>query len=139
MRRLLLPLSSPLASYEDEQYKVEAAPILHTVPCVGYVVSEKARAGQVLADKLVSAQIQRGPIYRYIKEGLIDTLPNGLKANEFIGPARAGRKLGPPSRSFSSSSLTSFSNSGRHLGPILHQGRGSELRPSHPRGYLCLG
>ena len=33
------------------EVSVRAAPVTHTVPCVGYVVEESSRAGKLLVDK----------------------------------------------------------------------------------------
>ena len=35
---------------EDSHIVVQAAPMVHTVPCVGYVVKEKARIGRLRAE-----------------------------------------------------------------------------------------
>ena len=79
--------------FEDEQFSVEARLLDHGIPSYGYRIVEKDKPGTLLADKLVEAGIQPGPIFRKIKEGESVTLENGRVINpeDFLGPDQEGR------------------------------------------------
>jgi ribonuclease Z len=65
--------------FEDEQFIVEARLLEHGIPSYGYRIVEKDRPGTLLADKLVEAGVQPGPIFRKIKGGETVTLEDGTK------------------------------------------------------------
>lgn len=79
--------------FEDEQFIVEARLLDHGIPSYGYRIVEKDRPGTLLADKLVEAGIQPGPIFRKIKGGETVTLEDGtvIVPSDFLGPAQKGR------------------------------------------------
>jgi ribonuclease Z len=79
--------------FEDEQFSVETRLLEHGIPSYGYRIVEKDRPGTLLADKLVEAGVQPGPIFRKIKEGETVTLDDGrvIVPADYLGPAQKGR------------------------------------------------
>jgi ribonuclease Z len=79
--------------FEDEQFSVETRLLEHGIPSYGYRIVEKHRPGTLLADKLVEAGVQPGPIFRKIKEGETVTLDDGrvIVPADYLGPAQKGR------------------------------------------------
>lgn len=79
--------------FEDEQFIVEARLLDHGIPSYGYRIVEKDRPGTLLADKLVEAGVEPGPIFRKIKEGETVTLEDGtlIVPADFLGPNQKGR------------------------------------------------
>lgn len=101
---------------DDDLFVVQAAPMQHTIPCVGYVVTEKDRAGSMRVDllkdvvesnkkelisvpELVKSQARTYlKIYAYLKElrpGQSFVFPDGRKVcpEEYMEPPKRGRKL----------------------------------------------
>jgi ribonuclease Z len=79
--------------FEDEQFIVEAQLLDHGIPSYGYRIVEKDKPGTLLADKLVEAGVQPGPIFRKIKAGESVTLEDGrvIVPEDFLGPEQKGR------------------------------------------------
>ena len=79
--------------FEDEQFSVEARLLQHGSPSYGYRIVEKDRPGTLLADKLVEAGVQPGPVFKKIKNGEIVTLEDGrtIVPADFLGPLLKGR------------------------------------------------
>lgn len=79
--------------FDDEQFTVEARLLDHGIPSYGYRIIEKDKPGTLLADKLVEAGVQPGPIFRKIKEGETFTLDDGtiIVPADFLGPDIKGR------------------------------------------------
>jgi ribonuclease Z len=79
--------------FEDEQFLVEALVLEHGIPSYGYRVVEKDKPGTLLADKLMEAGVQPGPIFKRIKSGESVVLEDGrvIQPGEFLGPAQKGR------------------------------------------------
>lgn len=95
--------------FEENGVTVKAAPMVHTVPCVGYVVQEEDQKGHLIADvckeainrnRVKLAQIYKDP-FRAMKdlkalEGNESfTFPNGevLRREDIMEPDRPGRKV----------------------------------------------
>ncbi len=94
----------------NDELTVAAAPVSHTVPCVGYVIAERPKEGRLLAERVVPhieanrdalrESGMRDPM-RLLKQvkllGPDDqlTLPDGtvLRGSEVIGERRRGRKV----------------------------------------------
>jgi ribonuclease Z len=79
--------------FEDEQFTVEARLLNHGIPSYGYRIIEKDKPGTLLAERLVEAGVQPGPIFRKIKEGETVTLDDGtiIVPSDFLGPDIKGR------------------------------------------------
>lgn len=95
--------------FEENDLVVTAAPLQHSVPCVGYVIHEKPQKGNFMIDKVRSLVIQNkealmkqyglqksaARIYGILNEmnyGDVFTFPDGTRIaiNEIIGPIRPG-------------------------------------------------
>ncbi|WP_174734218.1 ribonuclease Z [Mesobacillus harenae] len=79
--------------FEDDQFLVEAKRLEHGILSYGYRVVEKDLPGVLLAEKLLSAGVKPGPIYKQIKNGEAVRLEDGttLNPDEFVGPVQRGR------------------------------------------------
>ncbi|MEH7249727.1 ribonuclease Z [Neobacillus niacini] len=79
--------------FEDDQFTVEAQLLEHGIPSYGYRIVEKDKPGTLLAEKLVEAGVQPGPIFRKIKEGESVKLEDGrvIIPQDFLGPDQKGR------------------------------------------------
>ena len=102
-----LPFSDD--SPEADKFSVVAAPLLHNVPCVGYVVTEKDIPGNVqispaLKERLNSPEnvqycLERGletpwKVLRQIKEGKDVMLADGeLRAKDIVSKSIQGRRI----------------------------------------------
>ncbi|KAL6079318.1 Ribonuclease BN [Balamuthia mandrillaris] len=88
-------LSEPgLSTSASMPMKVTAHPIVHKVPCLGYVVEEPERAGALDAKKAASLGA-KGKEMGLLKAGKDVTLSDGrvIKASDVIGPTRKGKKV----------------------------------------------
>jgi ribonuclease Z len=95
--------------FDDGEFSVKAAPMQHTVPCVGYVVTERDRPGRLMAEEikphvmrnwkaLEAAGLKPHKVYPEIKDMASDdvyTFPDGtkLRAGDVNEPKRQGRKV----------------------------------------------
>jgi ribonuclease Z len=79
--------------FEDEQFEVHIAPLVHRVDSYGYRIIEKPQKGQLYVDKLKELGLTSGPLFGRIKRGEDVTLEDGrvLLASDFVGPSSAGR------------------------------------------------
>ncbi|EWM24862.1 hypothetical protein Naga_100381g5 [Nannochloropsis gaditana] len=95
---------------EEGEMKVQAAPMVHTVPCVGFVVTEKDKPGRLRAEYVrpivernKAGLLEQGlsdpnKIFRLLKTlqpGEAVNLPDGtlLRAEEVMEAAKQGRKI----------------------------------------------
>ncbi|MEK8128614.1 ribonuclease Z [Paenibacillus filicis] len=83
----------PALLFEDEQIRVEYAPLVHRIASYGFRVVEKPQPGRLLVDKLKAYGIVAGPLYGRIKQGQPVMLPDGreVQAAEFLGAPIPGR------------------------------------------------
>lgn len=97
--------------FDEDGYKVHAAPLQHTVPCVGYVVSEISRPGSLRAElvqdliiknkDLLKKQLSlndHNKVFRILKAlNMSDSFqfPDGtvVHARDIIEPPKKGRKV----------------------------------------------
>lgn len=82
--------------FEHPLFTVRAAPIKHSVFCLGYVIQEKDRRGNILAEKLYrDFGIKPGPIFKEIVANAKISLPDGqtIKSSEYMTPTKPGRKI----------------------------------------------
>ena len=108
------PLSSdgaPVWLVEDEEdVEVFAAPMSHSIPCLGYVVNEKPRPGR-LRNEVVEPLVRRNlaalkeagfkvpmkamAVIKNLPDGSAFTFPDGtvLSKDEAVEPERQGRKI----------------------------------------------
>ncbi|MBS9336197.1 ribonuclease Z [Fructobacillus papyrifericola] len=81
--------------FEDETFKVIAAPLRHRMTAWGFRVEEKPHAGELLIDKVRADKIPSGPVYGRLKAGETVTLEDGRVVNgkDYLGPAQPGRVI----------------------------------------------
>jgi ribonuclease Z len=79
--------------FEDKDFSVYVAPLVHRVNSYGFRIAEKPQQGSLHADKLKALGISSGPLLGKIKQGMDIVMDNGkvLKAMDFIGPPIPGR------------------------------------------------
>lgn len=64
--------------FDHPLFTVHAAPIKHSVFCLGFVIQEKSVRGNILVDKLLKDhKIKPGPIFKEITENPEVKLPSG--------------------------------------------------------------
>ncbi|GLH15805.1 Zinc phosphodiesterase ELAC protein 1 [Gryllus bimaculatus] len=80
--------------FSDEHVSVKAGPVLHRVPCFGYVVSEKDKPGALLVNKLEKLGILPGPMYGQLKKGKSIKTASGEVVDQF--PEKEGKKYNVP-------------------------------------------
>ncbi|MDQ2732424.1 MAG: ribonuclease Z [Armatimonadota bacterium] len=80
---------------EGDDWKVEAAPLLHRIPCYGFFWSEGERPGRFYPDQAAALGIPPGPLYGQLQSGCPVTAPDGavIGPERVMGPSRAGRKI----------------------------------------------
>lgn len=78
--------------YENEQYSIEAIPLLHTKPCFGYVMREKDRPGEFNVEKANALKIPMGPMWGQLQHGNDVQLEDGtiVKPSDVLGEKRHG-------------------------------------------------
>lgn len=77
-------------------FTVRAAPIKHSVSCLGYVIEEKAVRGQLLTDRLKQDHgLDPGPICKQIISSPTVRLPNGttIRSADYMAAPRRPRKI----------------------------------------------
>lgn len=86
---------TPGIVFEDEEYYVEAVPLLHTKPCYGYVLTEKDRAGEFFPEEAKKLGVPCGPMWGQLQKGNNVTLNDGtiVKSEDVMGKRRLGRKF----------------------------------------------
>jgi ribonuclease Z len=74
-------------------WNVEAIPIVHRVPCCGYLLREDPRPGRFHPDKAKALGIAPGPHYKRLQEGQAVTLDDGriVLPDMVSDPKRPGR------------------------------------------------
>jgi len=74
---------------------LSAHPIVHRVPCFGYVVTEPARRGRFDPAKARALRVPEGPAFGRLGRGESIRLDDGrtVEPEDVVGPARAGRKV----------------------------------------------
>lgn len=77
--------------FDEDELRVQAAPMQHTIPCVGYVITEKTRPGR-LKFEAVRDVVERNKAA--LKESL--KLPDANKVYAVLKSMRPGSKLAFP-------------------------------------------
>lgn len=80
---------------EGDNWRVEAAPLLHRIPCYGFFWTESERPGRFFPDRAAALGIPPGPLYGQLQAGSPVQLPGGevITPNQVMGPPRSGRKI----------------------------------------------
>ncbi|WP_028551707.1 ribonuclease Z [Paenibacillus sp. UNC451MF] len=86
-------VSEETVLFEDEQFTVSTAPLVHRIDSYGYRIVEKEQKGRLMVEKLKELGLTSGPLFGRIKQGIDVALENGkqLKAADYIGPSYPGR------------------------------------------------
>ncbi len=80
---------------DTKDYTVEAVPLLHTKPCMGYVLTEKDRPGEFNVDNAKALNVPCGPMWGELQRGFNVTLEDGtvITPNQILGEPRKGVKF----------------------------------------------
>jgi ribonuclease Z len=135
---------------EDENVKIQAAPMVHTVPCVGYVMTEKDRAGRLRAEHVrpivernreaLRAQGMDDPnkIFRALKgmkPGDSIKLPDGtvLRGEDIMEANKPGRKVAICGDTSNAGGLAQIA---RDCDVLVHESTNAFLPPFDKGTYL---
>ena len=76
------------------EYHIEAIKTKHSVPSIGYVLTEKDRPGRFDRKKANELGIPEGPLFKRLHMGEDIKINNRIiKSSEVVGPPRPGRKI----------------------------------------------
>ena len=80
---------------ETEEYSIEAVPLLHTKPCMGFVMKEKDRPGEFNVEKATELGIPCGPMWGMLQKGMDIKLDDGriIHPEQVLGQPRKGVKF----------------------------------------------
>ncbi|MGC8849940.1 MAG: ribonuclease Z, partial [Candidatus Bathyarchaeia archaeon] len=80
--------------YEDRSYKVEAAWMDHTIPCLGYSLTENPRPGRFHPEIAEGLGVPKGPLWKRLQMGESVEVEGGIiHPSKVVGPPRPGVKL----------------------------------------------
>lgn len=87
--------AQPGVILETEEYTVEALPLLHTKPCMGYILKEKDRPGEFSVENARTLNIPCGPMWGLLQKGIDVTLEDGsvIHPEQVLGKPRRGVKF----------------------------------------------
>jgi ribonuclease Z len=76
-------------------YRVTAAPLIHSVDCLGFAVIEDDRPGVFDVERARELGIPEGPLFGQLQRGNAVTLPDGriVPSSAVVGPTRPGRRI----------------------------------------------
>jgi ribonuclease Z len=111
--------------YEEELITVSAAPILHSAPCVGYVIQEQPLPGKV-DPKVYAPAIKKSgdhpSIMRQIQQGKTVTLSDGTVLSG--PPKRPGRKIAVLGDTYDPSPIADLA---RNVDLLIHEATNAHL------------
>ncbi|MGH3066844.1 MAG: ribonuclease Z [Gaiellaceae bacterium] len=103
LRRIFGRLSYPVESTElapgavlaRADYRIEAFPVDHGVPAIGYAIVEDDRPGRFDVETAAALGVPDGPDRGRLQRGETVTLTSGdvVSPDQVLGPARPGRRL----------------------------------------------
>ena len=98
--------------FEDEEYQLYAARVIHAGATLAFVVNEKDRAGRFKLEVAQALGIPPGPVYSRLKRGETITLDDGgvVDGAAMVDPPRKGRKLAVVCDTKDASGLLPFSH-----------------------------
>lgn len=87
--------AAPGVVAREDGYHIEAAPVLHSAPCLAFALQEKPRPGRFDLERALELGIPEGPLFGRLQKGETITLEDGREVSpaEVLGPARKGRRL----------------------------------------------
>jgi ribonuclease Z len=76
-------------------YQIEAVPVEHAIPAVGYALVEEPRPGEFQLAKAQALGVPPGPLFGRLQHGEAVQLGDGrtVQPTEVLGPARRGRRF----------------------------------------------
>jgi ribonuclease Z len=79
----------------QDGYRVEAAPLEHSVECLGFAVIEDDRLGVFDLARARELGVPEGPMFRQLQHGEDLTLADGrlVRSTDVVGPPRRGRRI----------------------------------------------
>jgi ribonuclease Z len=80
---------------DNGEFTVEAVPLLHTKPCMGYVLTEKDRPGEFSVENAKALGVPCGPMWGQLQHGYEVTLSDGtvIQPSQVLGEPRKGVKF----------------------------------------------
>jgi ribonuclease Z len=80
---------------QQDGYRVEAAPLQHSVECLGFAVIEDDRRGVFDLARARDRGVPEGPLFRRLQHGEDLTLDDGrlVRSHDVVGPTRRGRRI----------------------------------------------
>ena len=77
---------------DTEEFTVEALPLLHTKPCMGFILTEKDRAGEFSVENANALGIPCGPLWGRLQKGEDVVLEDGrtIRPDQVLGAPRKG-------------------------------------------------
>lgn len=96
---------------DDSEFTVQAAPMQHTIPCVGYVIAEKKKPGRLKVEMVQDIVLRNRDalktqlnlkdglkaygILKQLQPGQTFTFPDGttVSVDDVVEPPRSGRKI----------------------------------------------
>ncbi len=88
-------VTKPGIVYKGDGFSVNAFPLRHTKPCMGYSLIEEERPGVFFPDKAIKSNVPMGPLWSELQNGKDVMLDNGniVHTSDVIGLPRPGRKV----------------------------------------------
>lgn len=80
---------------EDKHYLVESAPLQHRIPCHGFAIQERTKAGRFNVERARELGIPPGPLFGELQRGGTVTLADGrvITPDQVLGDPRPGRRM----------------------------------------------
>jgi ribonuclease Z len=121
--------------YKDATFSVSAAPILHSVPCVGYVIMEAAVPGKIDPAQYIPHLKRTGTpmsVMRQLQQGEAVVLSDGTMLH---GPAkRAGRKIAILGDTYDPGSIAELA---MYADVLIHEATNAHLPGIDPETKPC--
>jgi len=108
----------PGSETDGGEYTVKAHEAVHTVPCLSYVLEEKARPGRFSLERAEVLGIPTGPMYSRLQDG--EPVRMGgrtIRPEDVLGPPRRGRKIVYTGDTMPHESLVEIA---RHADVLIH-------------------
>jgi len=90
---IVVKTADPGILVETDEYTIEAFPLYHTKPCVGYTMREKLRPGVFHPQKAIELGIPKGPMWSALQKGEDVIVEDGslITPDMILGEKREGR------------------------------------------------
>ncbi|HPZ15440.1 MAG TPA: ribonuclease Z [Sphaerochaeta sp.] len=92
---IIVRVAEPGVLVETDEYTISAFPLLHTKPCMGFVMEEHERPGVFSVEQAQALKIPMGPLWGKLQRGETVTLADGriIESEQVMGSKRGGRKF----------------------------------------------